>query len=419
MGYTNSSLVSYTALSPNCSVRTKPITKITPHHMAGNLTVESCGNIFANPARKASSNYGIGTDGRIALYVEEKNRAWTSGNADNDQSAVTMEVANCAGAPNWEISDKAWNSLVNLCVDICQRNGIKALTWTGGKDGSLTCHYMFQATACPGPYMKGRMAELANTVNARLGSQPAPAPQPAPTPTPVPKDNEKFIEEVAKYVNKYRAKYNICVASPIIAQAILESASGTSELATNAQNYFGLKYRANRCPTSNGTYKKAAVEQKADGTYVKIDNTDWFKFPNLEQCVIGYFDFTNIANYKNLKGVTDPETYLKNIKADGYATSQKYVDNLMAVIKKYNLTKYDSAAPQPAPAPQPTPQPTNSFVVRVTCATLNVRKGPSTAYAVVRTVSKGEAYTIVEVQNNFGRLKSGVGWICLDYTERV
>ena len=264
-----------------------------------------------------------------------------------------------------------------------------------------------------------KRAELANTVNARLGSQPAPAPQPAPTPTPVPKDNEKFIEEVAKYVNKYRAKYNICVASPIIAQAILESASGTSELATNAQNYFGLKYRANRCPTSNGTYKKAAVEQKADGTYVKIDNTDWFKFPNLEQCVIGYFDFTNIANYKNLKGVTDPETYLKNIKADGYASSQKYVDNLMAVIKKYNLTKYDSAAPQPAPAPQPTPQPTNSFVVRVTCATLNVRKGPSTAYAVVRTVSKGSAYTIVEVQNNFGRLKSGVGWICLDYTERV
>lgn len=165
----NSSLVNYIALSPNRTApRTGKITKITPHHMAGNLTVEQCGNVFASSERQASSNYGIGTDGRIGMYVEEKNRSWASSNAANDHVSVTIEVANSTSTDPWPISDKAWDSLVNLCADICKRNGIKSLSWTGDKDGSLTCHYMFASTACPGPTLKGRMQELANTVNARL-----------------------------------------------------------------------------------------------------------------------------------------------------------------------------------------------------------------------------------------------------------
>lgn len=165
----NSSLVNVAIPSPNYSKRTKQITKITIHHMAGNLTVEQCGNIFKNPSRKASSNYGIDTNGRVGLYVEESNRAWTSGSAENDQQAITMEVANDVIGGNWHISDKAYAKMIDLCVDICQRNGIKALRWTGGKDGNLTCHYMFQATACPGPYLKSKMQDIANQVNARLG----------------------------------------------------------------------------------------------------------------------------------------------------------------------------------------------------------------------------------------------------------
>lgn len=154
---------------------------------------------------------------------------------------------------------------------------------------------------------------------------------------------EQFIKEIAKYVQKYAPQYNIKVCSPIIAQAILESASGTSELAVNANNYFGLKYRPGRCPSASGIYYKVGSEQKADGSYVS-SAMQWMKFSNMENGVKGYFDFTNIANYKSLKGVTNPETYLKNIKAAGYATSLKYVDNLMAVIKKYNLTQYDTIA---------------------------------------------------------------------------
>lgn len=167
----NSPLVSYTKLSPNYSSRNgTKITKITPHHMAGVLSVETCGNIFASSARQASSNYGIGNDGRIAMYVPEDKRAWTSSNAANDRAAVTIEVANSYAGGDWPVSDAAWKALVNLCVDICQRNGIKGLTWTGGKDGSLTCHYMFAATGCPGPYLKSKMGQLANEVNAKLNN---------------------------------------------------------------------------------------------------------------------------------------------------------------------------------------------------------------------------------------------------------
>ena len=151
---------------------------------------------------------------------------------------------------------------------------------------------------------------------------------------------QEFIESIAGYVKKYATTYNVCVFSPIIAQAILESDKGTSELAVNAHNYFGLKYRKGRCKTCVGIYHKVGSEQNSDGSYTS-SAMQWCKFKDMENGVIGYFDFINISNYKNLKGVTDPRQYLENIKVDGYATSLKYVDNLMSVIEKWNLTKYD------------------------------------------------------------------------------
>lgn len=167
----NSGLVSYTRLSPNCSSRGgQKIRKITPHHMAGNLSVETCGSVFAPTSRQASSNYGVGSDGRIALYVDESKRAWTSSNAANDKQAVTIEVANDQIGGNWHVSDKAFESLVNLCVDICKRNGMTGIKWTGDASGTLTNHDMFVATNCCGPYLKRRMPELCDEVNKRLGS---------------------------------------------------------------------------------------------------------------------------------------------------------------------------------------------------------------------------------------------------------
>ena len=166
----NSGLVSYTKISQNSSARTGKISKITIHHMAGNLSVEACANVFQNTKRQASSNYGVGTDGRIGLYVEESRRAWTSSNRDNDNVAVTIEVANDGGAPDWHVSDKALESTIALCVDICQRNGIPKLNFTGDKTGNLTMHKWFAATECPGKYLESQFPYIANEVNRRLSN---------------------------------------------------------------------------------------------------------------------------------------------------------------------------------------------------------------------------------------------------------
>ena len=167
-----SKLVECVRLSPNCTKpRGKKIDAIVIHHMAGNLTVESCGAVFAPASRKASSNYGVGTDGRVACYVEEENRAWTTSSTAIDNRAITIEVANCGGAPNWPVSDQALEATIALCVDICKRYGFK-LNYTGDKTGNLHMHKWYASTACPGPYLGSKFAYIAEEVNRRLGGEP-------------------------------------------------------------------------------------------------------------------------------------------------------------------------------------------------------------------------------------------------------
>lgn len=190
----NSSLVSYTAISPfRTSPRNHAIDTITVHCMAGNLSVETCGNVFQRQGRNASSNYGIGSDGRIALYCPEKDRSWCSSNRANDMRAITIEVANDGGAPDWHVSDKAMESLINLLVDICQRNAINALIYYANKSErvnhingcNMTLHRDFAAKACPGDFLVSKHPWIAEQVNARLnGAQPAPAPTPTPSAFP-------------------------------------------------------------------------------------------------------------------------------------------------------------------------------------------------------------------------------------------
>ena len=185
MAFTNSPLVSYTRISPNRTVnRNQPITKITIHHMAGVMSVEQFGNVVANPSREMSANYAIGNDGRIGLFCEEKDRSWCSSSPWNDHRAITIEVSNSAygDASGWPIGDAAYKSLINLCVDICKRNGIKKLEYTGDLNGSLTRHCDIIATCCPGPWIKNHTTELCDKVNAQLNTA-TPTPQPAPMPS--------------------------------------------------------------------------------------------------------------------------------------------------------------------------------------------------------------------------------------------
>lgn len=173
----NSPLVTYTKLSPNHSgKRRHAIDTVSIHCMAGNASVETCGALFADPARGASSNYGIGSDGRIALYVDEANCSWCTSNADNDHRAITIEVANNGGAPDWPVSDKAYAALIQLLMDICQRNpGIGRLRWKGDKSfigqvdkQNMTVHRWFAAKACPGNYLYYLHSQIAAEVNSRL-----------------------------------------------------------------------------------------------------------------------------------------------------------------------------------------------------------------------------------------------------------
>ena len=172
----NSPLVSYTKLSPNHSGKRKhAIDTISIHCMAGNLSVERCGELFQNKERQASSNYGIGSDGRIGLYVDEANRSWCTSSASNDNRAVTIEVANTVAKDPWPVSDAAYKSLIDLLVDICQRNGIPKLLWKGDKNligqvdrQNMTVHRWFAAKACPGEWLYSRHGQIAAEVNKRL-----------------------------------------------------------------------------------------------------------------------------------------------------------------------------------------------------------------------------------------------------------
>lgn len=176
----NSSLVSYTLLSPNHSgKRTHSIDRITPHCVVGQLSAASICGCFTSPDREASCNYGIGKDGQIALCVDEGNRSWCSSSNANDQRAVTIECASDKTAP-YAMTDAVYAALIDLCTDICKRNGKSKLLWFGDKNKTLsyepkademiiTVHRWFANKSCPGDWLYNRLGDLAAKVTSRLG----------------------------------------------------------------------------------------------------------------------------------------------------------------------------------------------------------------------------------------------------------
>ena len=200
MGFSNSPLATITKISPNRTPnRNHVIDTITIHCYVGQVTAERGLNGFAKSERQASCNYVVGYDGKIGLCVEEKDRSWCSGGKDkagnpirvngisgssNDYQAVTIEVT-CDSKPPYALTEKAMSSLIDLCADICRRNGIKKLLWKGDKNlvgkvdqQNLTVHRWFANKACPGDYIYERLGDIAAKVNTKLGASatpPAPA----------------------------------------------------------------------------------------------------------------------------------------------------------------------------------------------------------------------------------------------------
>ncbi len=320
MAYTNSSMVVYKKLSPNHSgQRTHSIDRITPHCVVGQCTAEGLGDWFAKTSTQASSNYGIDKDGRVGMYVEEKNRSWCSSSNANDQRAITIECASDTTEP-YAFRDVVYKKLIELCIDICKRNGKNKLIWFGDKDKTLnyspksgemilTVHRWFANKSCPGNWMYARMGDLAEKVTKALqGSDSGSG-----------GGSDSGGKETIKW---YRVRKS---------WADSKTQKGAFKILDNAK----------KCADQNPGYKVF----DADGNVVYEPKTD--------------------------------------------ETSEKV-----------------------------------PFLVKVSISDLNIRKGPGTDYGRVQFCPVG-VYTIVEVKSGkgalagWGRLKSGIGWISLDFVNRV
>lgn len=510
----DSPLVDYVKISPNKSERTAKINAITIHHMAGNLTVERCGEVFAPASRKASSNYGVGTDGRIGMYVNEKYRSWCSSSQTNDNRAVTIEVANDGAGPDWHVSDKALAATIDLCVDICKRNGIEKLNYTGNAKGNLTMHRWFASTLCPGPYLASKFPYIAEQVNKRLAASETVEPsKPSTTPEPISGTQAKIFksmtnEQVIATVGPlFTADQNGSgvLASVSLAQFILESGYGKAELPVNANNCFSMKtsLSGNNWPGSTWDGKSAydlATNEYYNGAYHDI-TAAFRKYASVEQSIADHSAYLTGAKngsklrYDGLKGCTDYKKAIQIIKDGGYATDPNYVSKLCRLIEQYGLTKYDvkvvngsvekqylvkiekpgtyiytdagfdsakktempvgtytiveektvvtkwgklksgqgwipitteveKPVVESTPVKPSEPEKVQNYLVQVKRSDLNIRKGPGTNYSVVKVIAPG-VYTIVQESKGtgstlgWGKLKSGEGWISLDYATKV
>ena len=365
MGFTNSSLVEFTLLSPNHSgLRTKRIDRISPHCVVGQCSAEGLGDWFHRPSTQASSNYGIDKDGRVGLYVEEKNRSWCTSSNENDQRAVTIECASGKVEP-YAMNEVVYDRLIDLCVDICQRNGKKKLLWFGDKDKSLdyqpkedemliTVHRWFANKSCPGNWLYARLGDLAAKVTARLSGGEAEV-------IPSGMQAREFQnltagQVIAKVGPLYTAdqKKSGILASVSMAQFILESGYGKSELAQGANNCFGMKKSLSGNSWVGSTwdgvsvYTKKTQEQNADGSYVTI-TADFRRYGCVEDSIADHSAYLLGAKngsklrYDGLKGCSDYRKAVQIIKNGGYATSLTYVDKLCSIIERWKLTQYDVA----------------------------------------------------------------------------
>ena len=302
MAFTNSSLVSYTQISPNRnSPRNNTIQAIVVHHMAGIMSVEQFGNLVANPSRQMSANYAIGSDGRIGLFCEEKDRSWCSSNAQVDNRAITIEVSNDVYGEPWSISSTVYNSLIKLCVDICKRNGIKKLEYKGDLSGTLLRHCDIVATACPGTWIKNHTTELCNKVNAQLGS--------TSTTQPTTSSGKFSTGDLVKINSGARYYDGGAIPNWVLAENwYISSISGDRAVLGNNES----KSRNIQSPinTSNLTMVKSA--NAAIGTIKKLDKgTVIYDNPNGKQ--VGTIDVT--TNYTIIEEKTVDYTKYGKLKS--------------------------------------------------------------------------------------------------------
>lgn len=493
MAYTNSPLVSYTKLSPNHSgQRTHGIDRITPHCVVGQCSVETLGNIFLPTSKQASCNYGIGVDGRVGMYVEEKNRSWCSSSNANDQRAITIECASDNTHP-YAFKDVVYNRLIELCVDICKRNGKNKLLWFGDKDKTLnytpasnemvlTVHRWFANKSCPGDWMYARMGDLANKVTAQLGGTAAEPPKETTTPVATgSSNNEKTIWDFlkGKGLNEY-------AVAGIMGNLYAESALNPQNLQNNGNNKLGMTDAEFTAAYDSGKYaldtfihdgygyglaqwtywsRKQALANFAKAAGKSIGDlgmqldylwkelqgyTAVMKVLNAAESVraasdailTGYerpadqgtavqekragYGMTYYEKYADTK--VYPSDTLYKVQVGAY-TNKENADAMLERVKAAGFTdaiivvQGDESTTPATPAAEPVAPVFSPYKVKVTITDLNIRAGAGTNYDVTQVCPPG-VYTIVEEKSGqgatmWGKLKSGVGWISLDYAKKL
>ena len=458
MAYTNSPLVVYTKLSLNHSgQRTHSIDRITPHCVVGQLSTESICGCFISPDRQASCNYGIGSDGRVSLCVEEKNRSWCTSSRENDQRAITIECASDSKHP-YAFRDAVYTSLINLCIDICKRNGKKMLLWLGDKEKTLnyipksdemvlTVHRWYANKSCPGDWMYARMGDLASKVTAALNADTKPTDT-----TPIETENNTPAVDVT---DPEKTIWNTL-------QAAIGNAYGTAGLMGNLYAESALK-PGNLQNTGNkalGMTDEQFVAAVDSGEY----SADKFIHDGYGMGLAQWTYYTRKQALLNFvkaagKSIGDLETQLAFLLQEikGYTsvwntmtTTTSVREASDVVLKKYErpanqsesvqvkragygqqyYDKYaaaDTTTPTAPTTPAEEPAVSFPYKVRVSIDDLNIRRGPGTNYAS-RGYTGAGVFTIVDEADGPGATRWGLlksyqskrnGWISLNYTAKL
>lgn len=486
----NSPLVSYTRLSPNHSgKRTHAIDRITPHCVVGQVTVQSLGNVFAPASRQASSNYGIGLDGAVGMYVDEGNRSWCSSSNANDQRAVTIECASDTTAP-YAFRPVVYDRLIELCVDICKRNGKTKLIWIGDKTKALaytpksgemllTVHRWFAAKSCPGDWMYARMGDLAAKVTAQLsgsgstggtgtaddgtaimGTAKATAAQMTAYIRGVnPAIPQSVIDMIPLYISEGKAegvRGDVAFAQSCLETGNFGFAGSAVKLVQN--NFCGMGVTSNgvkgnsfdtpqlgiraqiqhlKAYASTDDLKQARVDprfqyvQRGCAKYVEWlgqqenpHGLGWAAGAGYGSKILRILADV-IATQAGGSGTTKPSDNLYRVrKSWADASSQIGAYSILANAKAMadshpGYTVYDSTGK----AVYPVAATFAPYTVQVTISDLRIRKGPGTNYVANGYTGKGVFTIVAEATgtgaSKWGKLKSGAGWISLDYAKKL
>ena len=413
----NSPLVVYTKLSPNHSgKRTKKIDTITIHCMAGNCSVETCGNLFASSSRQASSNYGIGTDGRIALYVDEANRSWCTSSNANDQRAVTIEVANNGGAPDWPVSAKAYAALLDLVTDICKRNGIKRLVWSTSKNDrvnhlngcNMTVHRDYANKSCPGDYLYNRHGQIAAEVNKRLGVKDAGGSTGSQT-----SGGTTSGLKVGDVVD-FKGTQHYTSAAAKDAKICKPGKATITAVAAGKAHPYHLKAVSGGGSTVYGWVNAADISTGSTGSQTSGGTTSGLKVGDV-------VDFKGTQHYTSAAAKDAKICKPGKATITAVAAGKAHPYHLKAV-SGGGSTVYGWV--NAADISTGSTGTATSYRVRTTADVLNIRKGPGTNYGVASQIKGKGIYTIVAEAagpgaTKWGKLKSGAGWISLDYVTKL